>query len=147
MQIKERFLKLLKPLALALLCSPVVGYILFSAYMPIVVWPEPAVPNVAMMVAVFVLMGLCVGMLLDTMESVVYSTFVIMVFGEIFAIMLGYSPILSGQILNTMSEEIAADVFRVSFPAALSCLLIFLISGFAGQAVHERWLEPEVEGE
>jgi hypothetical protein len=143
MKLGERFGQMMQIMAVGLLCMPVIGYFLFSIYMPIVVWPYNGVPNVLLLVAVCSAMGLAAGLLLDSMESMVYAAFAAMIFGEAFAVALNYSPIASGQIEAVVGAEIAADVFRVSLPAALACLLIFIIAGFAGQALQESWMYPE----
>jgi len=147
MDFKERLGQILMVVLAALLCMPVIGYFLFSIYMPIVIWPYTGVPNIFVMVAVCAAMGLAVGLLLDSMESVIYAAFAVMVAGEAFAMALNYSPVASGQVESVVGAEIAADVFRVSLPAALACLLLLIISGIAGQFIQENWLYPEAEEE
>ena len=143
LKVRERLNALIKTLVLAMAFMPVIGYFLFSVYLPIVIWPFTGTPSILAIVLICVLMGVCAGILQDSMESVVYSTFVIILFGEFTAILMSFSPLMNPQIESLMMEEVAADVFRVSFPAALTMLLMVMISGMMGQYARERWFEEE----
>jgi len=134
-------------IAASLLCAPALGYLYFMSFMPTLCWPFQQAIHPLFPISVAGLFGLFLGILTDGLEDAIYATFLSVVMGTAFALLIAISPIASPYLSDAIPGEIIGEALKAMVPLILASLLSLFIAAFLGNLAQEKYFSDEQGGD
>ncbi len=136
-KLKAILLRVLKVLSIAVAIAIVFGYYSFQMTMPSVVVPSTTNPSLIVPGLIFFLLGILVGLIADSLESLTISVLLGVVMGTILGWVIFVSPTLSPDIIIPEASGYIYNVLHSALPILIVGLVLLFIGGFIGNSIME----------
>ncbi len=136
-KLKDILMRVLKVLSIAVAIAVVFGYYSFQMTMPSVVVPNTTNPSLIFPGLMFFLLGILVGLIADSLESLTISVLLGVVIGTILGWFIFISPTLSPDIIIPEVSGYFYNVLHSALPIIIVGLVLLFIGGFIGNSIME----------
>jgi len=135
---RENAIRILKVIALSAAIGVAVGYFSFYVTMPSVSVPTTKNPSLLLAGAILLLLGLIVGALSDSLETLAVEILLGIVVGALLGFILFISPTFSPEIDIPFAEEYIFFTLRSALPLLILGGATLFVGGFFGTYAGEH---------